>query len=1569
MVMDSKPAKKNSFFDNNKVKNSNYNLSNPYKSQTSSNLNTNYNTNMAKSNILKSNYESNYSSNYLTHSLNTFINNKYQEVELDKTYLYPKGSFNDESTKYMNNKERILFYFASGSNIAGLRFLTINEAHINTLDEERTSPLHIACRSGSLQMVEEIINQGAMIDIPDLAGWTSLHIACYFKRSECILLLVKNHANLLTRNRDGECPFDLVHDDISCIEVIGNFVKENPTFDTYLNERIENLIEDNDYDSNFITEDFNTNKYDKNIIDNLYKIYLKKKKEKDDYNNQNSNSKTPTKVESKDDDDDSKFKKEVYNVLDLKQKMSDLYKIIPKKHTFYLEYNKSKKEEINLLNQLKENKNKNNKNNNNSNNSLLRSISLKNNESKNDKSIDKIEDNRLNTDRFHVDSKMNKDNSDLVNYDAEELSPKKDKSKEVIRVEKKDGQIFRKDNTKVTIKLTQTRIGEKFGGINSRKELQLKGFVSKNLQNVKNNVLLIGKSSNNTPTILKDTNVYNQLREEEKLAKTKSSNNIHPDKDLYLKKKITEKSAFSSSNYMTENNNSSSFIVKSNGVKIPLAFPDTKNLKSSYSNSININDNYNTELTPSVNVSNLLSKSTNDIKIQHIYNHNLGTNDDKSSQPKPTFKNNMIRSSSYSIIKKVDKTNTNIEKNNKTDTNLDRTLSSGNISNLNKKNNKLGENYANNVFIQEILQEIKIKPSQSQTIFRSSKNKDKNNNKNNVSKGTIKKVLPDGPIFLEESQIETEILMREKKTSMKQFKIKNISTLSPTHFNDGNKHKESKILQNMLKHDNKIKLPPKQSKDKNKSNNINSYYNTRNKTYYNENNNSTSIIKTNNTANSNTFDYKEEHFENKNNNNNLLKISKEGYISSSSNSEEIKNTSRKTSIAENIFNNNIEKEKDSSTYNIINRSSDIIEHSAKKDGNSSEDVTKIDDLDKKHKETDNSNNKFKANAFSHINFMKNTRNYKLNEKAHYQNESNDFSFFIDYENELNRIHKLKNNDPTNLRDNYQNQSFYVSCGKDEKFNSNLFNKNENKKNNMISLNTTLMGDDAESFLLDEYAFNPQTYNIKEIIDLTFVSHEKIFILNETDYFLSNISLKEIFINVFKINTYKLEKFLLELFSNDPDLGLILLLSIHEVENTISGLIKSLRNLKNEKLVSQILFSNFSKELVNFEKIGLNLVLKKYQENTFESISTLETNRNDLSSYNYNKEILVKQNKDKFINRMFIVHPNLLSKKAILYNYFNSFSYETINFNNILKKVLKGIELDCSKEDILIKIDIISECLSYSLFHLSKSSNEVSYFESETILHQFLFAVLVIDLEVQLNCRGKQYKFNFIKKISDKINKLFLDFMVIIKDINNGKNLDSNKVKEFLKQIQLTGFLKLNKNFQNDNSLIAYSNLTSLNFSQTLGNKSSNQKKLYSVFLIPVILNTNGKDNRYFTYISNSFILLFRIKKTICENSQRLKEVVSILKQIEYSFTSLNDHFLIENLDIDKFLFYNKLFYSINSDSSSSISLNSRMNKRNLLLFKNKKTFLKYTKNLTLEFKFDSITKKNSFVSRLKAQDI
>ena len=142
----------------------------------------------------------------------TEFNIDHYELQTHNKELVPKGKVSQASIAYLSKEEIGFLKACSGKNISALRYYMNKGTNVNLLDEDRTSPLHVACRSGSLQVVEELINWGAAVNIADMAGWTPLHIAAFHQRSLVCHLLMKKGADPYLISRNGETPWDLVKD-------------------------------------------------------------------------------------------------------------------------------------------------------------------------------------------------------------------------------------------------------------------------------------------------------------------------------------------------------------------------------------------------------------------------------------------------------------------------------------------------------------------------------------------------------------------------------------------------------------------------------------------------------------------------------------------------------------------------------------------------------------------------------------------------------------------------------------------------------------------------------------------------------------------------------------------------------------------------------------------------------------------------------------------------------------------------------------------------------------------------------------------------------------------------------------------------------------------------------------------------------------------------------------------------------------------------------------------------------------------------------------------------------------
>ncbi|KAL2628816.1 hypothetical protein R1flu_013502 [Riccia fluitans] len=69
-----------------------------------------------------------------------------------------------------------------------------------------------AVKGGNLQVVNELL-QGKLVNIdlpsPNRAGWTALHLACFYGHGEIVRTLLNAGANIEVRNNSGNTPLQM----------------------------------------------------------------------------------------------------------------------------------------------------------------------------------------------------------------------------------------------------------------------------------------------------------------------------------------------------------------------------------------------------------------------------------------------------------------------------------------------------------------------------------------------------------------------------------------------------------------------------------------------------------------------------------------------------------------------------------------------------------------------------------------------------------------------------------------------------------------------------------------------------------------------------------------------------------------------------------------------------------------------------------------------------------------------------------------------------------------------------------------------------------------------------------------------------------------------------------------------------------------------------------------------------------------------------------------------------------------------------------------------------------------
>lgn len=171
-------------------------------------------------------------------------------------------------------------------------------------------------------------------------------------------------------------------------------------------------------------------------------------------------------------------------------------------------------------------------------------------------------------------------------------------------------------------------------------------------------------------------------------------------------------------------------------------------------------------------------------------------------------------------------------------------------------------------------------------------------------------------------------------------------------------------------------------------------------------------------------------------------------------------------------------------------------------------------------------------------------------------------------------------------------------------------------------------------------------------------------------------------------------------------------------------------------------------------------------------------------------------------------------------------------------------------------------------------------------------------------------------------------MILIKNINAGSNISCELVKEFI------------SHFNNcSDPIISYVNKRSFNFENldevilSLPNKQNNDDNIENK-------NRNTKDKyksdkTYFLYVVKGFVILFKKKET---------------KKCGFK--------------LDYFIYLSTKFHDINESGMYTATIKGKLNKRNLLLFKNKETFIKYTKHSEINLLFKSDKAKSKFIRKL-----
>ena len=89
------------------------------------------------------------------------------------------------------------------------RLLSEKATEVNTRDEDEYTPLHRAAYSGHLDIVRELVAQGADVHAVTVDGWTPLHSACKWNNTRVASFLLQHDADINDQTKGLLTPLHL----------------------------------------------------------------------------------------------------------------------------------------------------------------------------------------------------------------------------------------------------------------------------------------------------------------------------------------------------------------------------------------------------------------------------------------------------------------------------------------------------------------------------------------------------------------------------------------------------------------------------------------------------------------------------------------------------------------------------------------------------------------------------------------------------------------------------------------------------------------------------------------------------------------------------------------------------------------------------------------------------------------------------------------------------------------------------------------------------------------------------------------------------------------------------------------------------------------------------------------------------------------------------------------------------------------------------------------------------------------------------------------------------------------
>ncbi|XP_043265409.1 ankyrin repeat domain-containing protein 49-like isoform X2 [Colletes gigas] len=114
------------------------------------------------------------------------------------------------SIYYLPDEQEIL-HAAENGDIEKVKKLVVkNQSLLECTDKDGYTPLHRACYTNHVEVVEYLLQAGAKIDARTTDDWQPLHCACFWNNVESAAVLIANGADVNAKSKGNQTPLHLV---------------------------------------------------------------------------------------------------------------------------------------------------------------------------------------------------------------------------------------------------------------------------------------------------------------------------------------------------------------------------------------------------------------------------------------------------------------------------------------------------------------------------------------------------------------------------------------------------------------------------------------------------------------------------------------------------------------------------------------------------------------------------------------------------------------------------------------------------------------------------------------------------------------------------------------------------------------------------------------------------------------------------------------------------------------------------------------------------------------------------------------------------------------------------------------------------------------------------------------------------------------------------------------------------------------------------------------------------------------------------------------------------------------